>query len=59
MEIPYAPPLTPYDQGQIVRVNMAGSSARRMGVPVMLDRVQADLVVGNDGLPRAIRLVSN
>lgn len=58
VSIPYAPPLTPYDEAQVVRVNMPGSSARRMGVPVMFDRVQADLVVGNDGLPRAIRLVS-
>ena len=59
IEIPYAPPFMPYDQGQVMRVNMAGSSARRMGIPVMTDRVQADLLVGNDGLPRAIRLVSN
>jgi hypothetical protein len=29
-----------------------------MGVPVMMDRVQADLVVGNDGMARAIRVVS-
>jgi hypothetical protein len=56
--IPYAPPFAPYDEGQVVRVNMAGSSARRMGVPVMMDRVQADLVVGNDGMARAIRVVS-
>jgi hypothetical protein len=59
VKIPYAPPFTSYDEGQVVRVNMAGSSARRMGVPVLLDRVQADLVVGNDGVPRAIRVVSN
>jgi hypothetical protein len=59
MEIPYAPPFTPYDEGHVLRVNMAGSSVRRMGIPVLTDRVQADLVVGNDGLPRAIRLVSN
>jgi hypothetical protein len=59
VEIPYAPPFAPYDEGHVVRVNMAGSSARRMGIPVVMDRVQADLVVGNDGLPRAIRVVSN
>ncbi|HYP08633.1 MAG TPA: hypothetical protein VER03_20530 [Bryobacteraceae bacterium] len=58
-EIPYAPPFSPQEGGQIVRVNMPGASARRMGVPVLLDRVQADLLVGNDGLPRAIRLVSD
>ena len=59
VHIPYAPPFTTSDAGHVVRVNMAGSSARRMGIPVLTDRVQADLVLGNDGLPRAIRVVSN
>lgn len=58
IKIPYAPPFTPYDEAYVVRVNMPGSSVRRMGVPVVMDRVQADLVVGNDGLARAIRVVS-
>lgn len=59
VQIPYAPPFTQYDEGQILRVNMAGSSARRMGLPVTAGSVQADLLVGNDGLPRAVRLVSH
>ena len=57
--IPYAPAFTPYDDAQVVRVNMAGASVRRLGLPATADRVEADLVVGNDGLARAIRLVSN
>jgi hypothetical protein len=59
IQIPYAPPFTPYDEGQILRVNMTGSSVRRMGIPVAAQQVQADLLVGNDGLPRALRLVSH
>ena len=57
--IPYAPAFSPYEDAQVVRVNMAGASVRRLGLPVTADRVEADLVVGNDGLARAIRLVSN
>jgi hypothetical protein len=57
--IPYAPAFTPYEDAQVVRVNMAGASVRRLGLPATADRVEADLVVGNDGLARAIRLVSN
>jgi hypothetical protein len=59
VQIPYAPPFTTYDEGQILRVNMKGSSIRRMGIPVAAQQVQADLLVGNDGLPRAVRLVSH
>lgn len=59
VEIPYAPPFSAYDGGQVVRVNMPGSSVRRLGLPVSVDRVQADVLLGNDGIARAIRLVSN
>ncbi len=59
VEIPYAPPFSAYDEGQVVRVNMPGSSVRRLGLPVSVDRVQADVLLGNDGIARAIRLVSN
>jgi len=59
VRIPYAPPFTPYDEGQILRVNMAGASVRRMGIPVEAQQVQADLLVGSDGLPRAVRVVSH
>jgi hypothetical protein len=59
VEIPYAPPFSPYEGGQVVRLNMPGSSVRRLGLPVSVDRVQADVLLGNDGIARAIRLVSN
>lgn len=58
-EIPYAPALSDYDSGQVVRVNLRGSSVWRLGVPVLTDKVQADVLVGDDGIARAIRLVSD
>jgi hypothetical protein len=59
IEIPYAPALTDYDSGRVVRVNMPGASVRSLGLPVMSDRVQADVFLGDDGIARAIRVVSN
>jgi len=59
IEIPYAPAFEAVDGGQVVRVNMRGASVRRLGLPVMTDRVQADVLLGEDGIARAIRLVSN
>jgi hypothetical protein len=59
IEIPYTPALADYDSGRVVRVNMPGASVRSLGLPVMSDRVEADLFVGDDGVARAIRLVSS
>jgi hypothetical protein len=59
IEIPYAPAFEAMDGGQVVRVNMRGASVRRLGLPVITDRVQADVLLGEDGIARAIRLVSN
>ena len=59
VEIPYAPEFNAYDGGQVVRVNMPAASVRRIGLQVTADRVQADVLFGNDGIARAIRLVSN
>jgi hypothetical protein len=38
---------------------MPGSSIRSLGFAVMTDRVQADVLLGSDGVARAIRLVSS
>jgi hypothetical protein len=57
--IPYAPSFDAYDSGQVVRMSMPGASVRRLGLPVTVDRVQADVLLGDDGVARAIRLVSN
>jgi hypothetical protein len=49
------------DGGQLVRVEMPRSALARFGLPVNMDRaderVKADVLVGMDGLARAIRLV--
>ena len=61
MAIPYAPPFTRIDQGQVVRVRVPRQSLRSLGLPVnedrMFERVPADLLMGEDGVPRAIRFV--
>jgi len=59
VQIPYTPALAEYESGRVVRVNMPGASVRSLGLPVMSDRIQADLFVGDDGIARAIRVVSN
>ena len=60
--LPYAPPLTSWDRGQVVRVRLPRESLRSFGIPVneerMFERVPADLLMGEDGLARAIRFVS-
>lgn len=51
--------ILPYENAQIVRVNLPGSALVAMGYPLDGDRAgerfTADLLVGEDGLPRAIR----
>lgn len=53
--------IVPFERGQIVRVAMPGSALVAMGFPIdgdrAGDRFTADVLVGEDGLPRAIRLV--
>jgi hypothetical protein len=58
IEIPYAPAFNVQDGGRVVRVSMPGASVRSLGLPVMSERVQADVLFGNDGIARAIRLIS-
>jgi hypothetical protein len=61
--IPYAPPLTVHDPRQVVRVRVPRQSLRSLGIPVneerMFERVPADLLMGVDGVPRAIRFVND
>jgi hypothetical protein len=49
------------DSGQIVRVELPRSALMAFGLPMNMDRaeerIKADVVVGNDGLARAIRFV--
>ena len=57
----YSSNLSVQDGGQVVRVEMPRSAMARFGVPVNMDRydekVKADVLVGSDGLARAIRFV--
>ena len=60
--LPDADILPPLDSAVIVRVQLPLSSLAAMGVPVDEDRasesVQADLLLGQDGLARGVRLIN-
>ncbi len=51
----------PLDGGRLVRVRLPRSALSRFGLPVSQDRaaepIHADVLVGHDGLARAVRLV--
>jgi hypothetical protein len=51
----------PIDRGQLWRVKVTAATMRTVGLPVseehLSDRVQADVLVGEEGLARAIRFV--
>jgi hypothetical protein len=61
MPLGYVNPLNLQDGGQLVRVELPRSAMVSFGVPVNMDRygerVKADVLVGADGLARAIRFV--
>lgn len=52
----------PFERGQLVRMVVPASTMRDAGLPVpperWNDRVQADVLVGEEGMARAIRFVS-
>ena len=52
----------PFERGLLVRITVPGSAMRAVGLPVgddhLSDPVQADVLVGQDDLARAIRFVS-
>lgn len=56
-----APP--PMDRGELFRVTVPAAAMRTVGLPVsedrLADRVQADVLVSEDGLATAIRFVKN
>ncbi len=59
--LPEAEALPAVESAMVVRVQLPASSLQLMGVPVGEERgdssVQADLLLGQDGLARAVRLV--
>jgi len=50
-----------FDRGQLLRVQLPAAAMRSVGLPVreehLADPVQADVLVGEEGMPRAIRFV--
>jgi hypothetical protein len=52
----------PFERGQLLRVVVPAATMRTVGLPVnpdrMSERVQADVLVGEEGMARAIRFVS-
>lgn len=61
MRIPDASMLTPMESGHVVRVRVPRSAMLEFGLPINENRaselVKADVVLGEDGLARAIRFV--
>ncbi len=59
--VPQGDGWTPLDGGRVMRVQLPRSALRGFGMPVMeersLEQVQADVMLSNDGLVRAIRFV--
>src|SRR5437868_5303465 len=58
---PLLDPAPPFQRGRLLRVEVPASAMRMVGLPVhaehLLDPIQADVLVGEEGLPRAIRFV--
>ncbi len=61
LALPFAPPMDAHDGGEIVRVTLPRSAMRTVGLPVpegrWYERVPADVVLGQDGVARAVRFV--
>lgn len=59
--LPFSDAALPLDQASVIRVDLPRSALELTGVPVEEDRrnerIRADLVVGADGLARAIRFI--
>jgi hypothetical protein len=62
-ELPFSNAALPLDQATVVRVTLPAAALRQAGVAVNEDdanaMLQADVVLGMDGLPRGIRLVTS
>jgi hypothetical protein len=58
---PLMSPAPPFERGQMLRVQLPAAAMRTVGLPVreehMADPIQADVLVGEEGMPRAIRFV--
>jgi len=60
--VPYTPPLAQGEMVRVVHEELYPQALASMGVevdPAWTDRVPADVVVGEDGLPRAVRITES
>lgn len=61
MPVSYGDNLNEIENGRIVRVEMPRSALAQFGLPVNMDRanerIKADVLIGDDGMARAIRFV--
>jgi len=61
--VPYSTPIGPNERAELVRVNVPVLALAQWGLQVSAfdpgQRVNADVVIGEDGLARAVRLISN
>jgi hypothetical protein len=59
----YGGALNPMEGGQLVRIKLSRSMLASFGLALNMDMadesVRADVVLGNDGVPRSIRLIDN
>jgi hypothetical protein len=60
--VPYTPPLAPGEMVRVVHADLYPEALASMGVevdPSWAGKLPADVVVGEDGLPRAVRITDN
>ncbi len=61
LPLTYGDSLTPLEGGQVVRIRLSRSALRSVGLPLneerAAERIQADVLLGQDGVARAIRFV--
>ncbi|MCU1274572.1 MAG: hypothetical protein JWO48_2003 [Bryobacterales bacterium] len=59
LPVPYAPPLAAGEFLRVVRTELRPIALARMGIDVdsYLDEIAADVLLGDDGFPRAVRLL--
>jgi hypothetical protein len=60
--VPYTPPLAPGEMVRVVHADLYPEALASMGVevdPAWSGDLPADIVVGEDGLPRAVRIAEN
>ena len=61
VQLPYADAIGPEDLGMVVRVQLTRASLAQLGYPVAEtpdeDLILADVLVGEDGWPRGVKLI--